>query len=400
MLHKEENQQPPIYSFFFFQALVAVFLVVALLNRQRDLTLLTLLILVIMTGARLWSRVSLRNLFIGISVDRPRLFPDEQLQVDLRIENRKWLPVRFRLEMSVADGRQFGADDVEFRRECGLLWYQQTNMQWRHRLRRRGVYRLAPSRTTAGDLFGFFFTEQRTGRTPIEIVVYPRLMPLKPFAFPKKDVFGVPGAKSPVKDPIYLLGTRDYQHWQPARYIHWKASARRNRLQEKVFEPSSQAKILLLIEVASFAKHDARDDFEQTLEAAASITVQCDHNGYALGFITNGVVIGGSARMPISQGSKSLTAVLDMLARLQMEALQPLRKYVLNDRSIYSGASVICFSCENNAEIQAVGQILKYRKIPMVTVVCHGPAAWETGTTSDRDTVIILEQMAMGAMSS
>lgn len=400
MLHKEENQQPSIYSFFFFQALVAVFLVVGLLNRQRDLTLLTLLILVIMAGARLWSRVSLRNLFVGISVDRPRLFPDEQLQVDVSIKNRKWLPVRLRLEMSVEDGRQFGVDNVEFRRECGLLWYQKTNMQWRHRLHRRGVYHLAPSRTTAGDLFGFFFAEQRTERTPIEIVVYPRLMPLKPFAFPKKNVFGVPGAKSPVQDPIYLLGTRDYQHWQPARYIHWKASARRNRLQQKIFEPSSQAKIFLLIDTASFAEHDARDDFEQTLEAAASITLQCDHHGYALGFMTNGVVIGGRTRIPISQGSKSLIAVLDMLARLRMEALRPLRDDLLNDRSIHSGASVICFSYENNAETKAVEQIFKHRKIPVVTIVCRGPVVSETGATSDRDTVIILGEMAMGTTSS
>ncbi|MBW1691959.1 MAG: DUF58 domain-containing protein, partial [Deltaproteobacteria bacterium] len=49
-----------------------------------------------------------------------------------------------------------------------------------------------------------------------------------------------------------MLGTRDYQNWRPARHIHWKASASHNRLQEKVFEPSEQEKVLLAVEVSQF----------------------------------------------------------------------------------------------------------------------------------------------------
>ncbi len=76
-----------------------------------------------------------------------------------------------------------------------------------------------------------------------------------------RELFGVPGVKSPVKDPVYILGTRDYQPSGPSRHIHWKASARHLKLQEKVFEPSEQEKVLLALEVGSFQKSLANEAF-------------------------------------------------------------------------------------------------------------------------------------------
>lgn len=394
----EENRQPPIFAFFFFQALVAVFLVIALLNRQRDLILLTLLVLVIMAGARIWGRASLRNLSVGVKADQQRLFPGETLQARIRIENRKWLPVRLRLNMFVEEGLA-PVDDASMRiHECGLLWFQRTEFFWNLKACKRGVFYLGPSHTTAGDLLGFYLTAKRAERTPLEIVVYPDLMPLKPFSFPRKDFFGVPGAKSPVQDPIYLLGTRDYQQCQPARYIHWKASARHCRLQEKVFEPSSQAKILLMIDVASFAENQARDDFEMALEAAASITVQCDQKGYALGFLTNGIVPGAAASLPISQGSKTLTAVLEILARLRMEAHGSLKDHLARNMSIHRGAGAVCFSYENHAGVKDVRRFLGGRRIPVSTIVCRRPASDDD--LQNHENVVMLEDIRLGSASS
>ena len=138
--------------------------------------------------------------------------------------------------------------------ESSLWWRQKADFRWELKAQRRGVYPIGPPRITVADLLGFFPKERE--QAPLQIIVYPRIIPLVPFSVPRRDFFGVPGKKSPVKDPIYILGTRDYQHWQPAKYIHWKASARHSRLQEKVFDPSEQEKVLLVLDVTPFSRSE------------------------------------------------------------------------------------------------------------------------------------------------
>jgi uncharacterized protein (DUF58 family) len=91
-----------------------------------------------------------------------------------------------------------------------------------------------------GDLLGFFPRKKQVDDLR-HVVVYPRLIPLKPLVLPRRDVWGIPGAKSPIYDPIYVFGTRDYHHSQPAKYIHWKASARYNFL--AIFYPDCRDRI-------------------------------------------------------------------------------------------------------------------------------------------------------------
>jgi uncharacterized protein (DUF58 family) len=390
------NDRPPpsIYTTLLLQLTAGVFCFIALLNRQRDLVLLTLLILVIMAGARMWSRISLRGLKIHAQVDRSKIFPGEQLAFSVRIENRKWLPVHVYLEMFAANDLP-PTEDSSFTYECGLLWHQTSDFQWHFCGRRRGVFQIGPVQAVAGDALGFYLSAEKADRPPVEIVVYPKLVPLKPIAFPRKDFFGLPGAKSPVLDPIYILGTRDYQHRQPARYIHWKASARHNRLQEKVFEPSSQAKLLFLVDVGSFAKNQARDDFEQALEVVASQMVLCDRSGLALGFSTNGLVREGEADVPVSRGSQKLSIMLEVLARLEIVAQGSLRDHLRLIEPLPWGLSVMSFGYEENGETQALREFFAYRKIPLIQVVNRSDAESPASLMPSWGSLIALKDLQM-----
>ena len=158
-----------------------------------------------------------------------------------------------------------------------------------------------------------------------QIIVYPRLVPLKPFSLPRRDFFGIPGARSPVQDPVYILGTRDYQHGQPAKYIHWKASARHDRLQEKVLESTQQEKVLLVVDADPFAKHNAEEEFERTLEIVASLAARLDRKGHAVGLVTNCSVVGRrSAIVPMARNHQQLPTLLEVLARVQMKSQGPI----------------------------------------------------------------------------
>jgi hypothetical protein len=70
----------------------------------------------------------------------------------------------------------------------------------------------------------------------------------------------------PLPHPFFAMATRDYPIGQPAKYVHWKASPRHHRLQQKIFEPSEKEKILSAVDMDQFTKNKAEEEFEQTLE--------------------------------------------------------------------------------------------------------------------------------------
>jgi hypothetical protein len=201
---------------------------------------------------------------------------------------------------------------------------------------------------------------------------------------PRRDFFGVPGAKSPVQDPIFILGTRDYQHWRPARHIHWKASARHNRLQEKVFEPSEQEKVLLAVEVSQFERDKASESFEQTLEVVGSLAVQSHQRGYAVGLVTNGVVEGGPSVLPIGRSPQQLSSILEILARLKMKAQRSLAETLCGVLEIPWGASCVHFSYEQDTETRATAGYFRHKRIPTLYIVCSSSVSWE----EDKDKLV------------
>jgi uncharacterized protein (DUF58 family) len=215
---------------------------------------------------------------------------------------------------------------------------------------------------------------------------------------PKRDFFGVPGKKSPVKDPIYILGTRDYQHWQPAKYIHWKASARHSRLQEKVFDPSEQEKVLLILDVTPFSRSEEAEAFERALEIIASLAVQFDRKGYAIGLVTNGKMIGGkSALVPLGRNPQQLATILEVLARLRMEPEQDLTATLTRGISLPWGISCICCSLEADETALAIKEHFISRRIPTVFVMSRPLTPASAYRERFRSTIYNSEQLTWGA---
>ena len=371
-----ESRLPSIFIVPLVQILVGICLFIALIHGQRDLTVLALLVLGVTVGARLWGRLSPSGIRCSSMVDKHKVFPGEPLTLDVRAENAKFLPVWLKMSVPVESALDPFSGEVSFTNECGLLWYQRARFTWGLVARRRGVHHVGPPSLKVGDLFGFFPRKKRL-EGDLQVIVYPRVVPLKPVSLPRRDFFGVPGAKSPVQDPVYILGTRDYQHWRPARHIHWKASARHNRLQEKVFEPSEQEKVLLAVEVSQFESDNASEDFERTLEVVGSLAVQSHQKGYAVGLVTNGVVEGGPSILPLGRSPQQLSSVLEFLARLKMRAEGKLADRLYHALELPWGVSCVHFSYIQDEAIQATAQYFSRRRIPMIFVVCSPGAPSE-----------------------
>ena len=366
-----DGQAPRLSSFFLLPpglVLVGILLVIGLLNRQQPLIVLSLLVLGTAGCAKLWARLCGSRLASRTAVDRSRLFPGEPLALTLEVGNRSVLPVALQVATPIG-GFLHPSGASAASGEAGLLWYQTVEFRWMLTASHRGVFRLGGHRCTAGDLFGFFGST-RTADNALEVVVYPRIVPTARFPLPRRDFFGIPGAESPIRDPIYILGTRDYQPGRPAKHIHWKATARHHRLQEKLFEPTEQEKILLAVDVEGFARLGAARDFERTLEAVASVAVRLDREGCAVGLIANGVAEGRTGSVvPIGRHPQQLPTVLEALARLRMEPAVPLLEAVRAGNHLPWGISCVCFSAENGGGTASFLEYFGRRHVPVILFV-------------------------------
>lgn len=368
----QEIREPTIFNSLIILFFVGIILFVALLHRQDDLSLLAILVYIVVGGSKVWSRMSGARIRLNSTMDTRRVFPGESIALETWVENRKWLPVwvkviwsfNHRLEPEEDDGRIVG-------REAAIFWHQTVKFSQHFVARKRGVYPVGPSRIRTSDLLGFFAKEKPTPDAE-QIIVYPHLVPLKPIDIHRCELFGVSGAKSPVQDPIYILGTRDYQPQRPSRHIHWKASARHLRLQEKVFEPSEQAKVLLTLDVESFANSADPACFEHTLEVMASLTVELDKMGYAVGIAANGELTGGNASMTrIKQDPRQVLSILEILARIQKKPKGTLSKTLKKYNGSWRGISCAHFCFEDEPYVKEMEIFFIRQQIPVTFLVYH-----------------------------
>jgi uncharacterized protein (DUF58 family) len=365
----QEERAVSVFFVPLFQFFVGVFLFIALLYGFRELILFTSILLGIGIGANIWSRLSPLHISCDLGMDRLRVFPDETLKLRIQIINAKCLPVMVGIAIRFSSPSiHVDHEEEGFEAACGLLWYQRCRFQKELTFTRRGVYRLGPPGIMVGDLFGFYKREKQV-ESSIEVIVYPRIRGVRPVSLPKRDFYGTPGARGLVEDPVYIYGTRDYQPGRPVRRIHWKASARYNRMQEKLCEPAEREKAMLLLEVGRFAEARAEEAFERTIEEAASYAAWLDRKGRALGFAANSVLTGGrSPVIPVARGPGQLALILEALARVTIRPEGGLLEILSRVYPLPWGVTCLIFSCEPCEATTRIEASLRHRKIPAVVL--------------------------------
>ena len=365
----------------FSQVVIGILLFVALLHSQQALALTLLLLLVIIVGTRFWGRACIDRITLDTTIDYHRLFPGDTCTLAIRVQNKSWLPAWLKIDLSADSAftvSNNGISDPLPAREISLLWYQQAVDTWKLKAIRRGVYQVGASHIRAGDFFGFFLRDQYLNNF-LEILVYPRLIPIHLISLARREVWGVPGPVHPVKDPIYLLGTQDYQHIQPARYIHWKASARLNCLQEKLFESTSQEKILLLFDVESYVRNDGEEQFERTIEVVASLGLKLMGRGHTVGLLTNGRLTNGDQRIiPLSTSRYQAQALLELLATITMNASEGFSTTLSRCAHMLWNVSCIYFSYSCDQSAVDIDKKLQERFLPRAFVTSECVSENET----------------------
>ncbi len=363
----------PLSSVFtdrFFRFLVFILLFISLLYEQKNLILISILILAMFYTSKLWSYLSVKNIHYSFDAEKKKGFPGESILLQATIFNNKFLPIWLKLTIPI-DNRLLSSDSKDecLSEEFSLPWHDHSFWQWKLTARNRGCYQVGPPYLETGDLLGLFQQRKYLSQS-VEMIIYPKTISLNLLSSPVKELFGKPGLNSPIKDPIYPIATQDYYHGDPAKYIHWKASARHDRLQSKVFDPSSQKKTLLIVDVSSFKKTKHEDLFEKTLEAVAAIAIEFDRQGSPYGILSNGKIAGDyNYSLSIATGPEQLSMSMELLARLQLESVGSMQEILFKKDTIPEGTGCIYCTFNLNKRNIQITEFLKQRHIPVYFMI-------------------------------
>ncbi len=362
-----------------FRFLVLVLLFLAPLFEQKNLILISLLILTMFYGCKLWCHWSAKNIYYSFDTEKKKGFPGETISLQAKVFNNKLLPVWIKLLIPM-DSKLIASEEKgnSLGEEFSLLWYDQFLGQWKLTAQHRGCFQIGPPFLESGDLLGFF--QQREYLSPsVEVIIYPKLISLNFLSAPVRELFGKPGIDSPVKDPIYPIATCDYQYGEPAKFIHWNASARHNRLQSKVFDSSAQRKTLLIIDVASFPKKGQEELFEKTLEVIAAMVMEFSNQGNSYRILSNGKLVGNSlASLAMGSGPEQLSRAMELLARLQLKATDSMQN-ILSKEAIPGGTGCIYVTYRLHRKNIQTAEWLREHHLPVYFmiakpsrhIICH-----------------------------
>ncbi|MBM3136084.1 MAG: DUF58 domain-containing protein [Chloroflexi bacterium] len=318
--------------------LLGVLLVGGLL-RQPALVIIALLTLFTVGVAWAWNRYALVGVEYQRALSETRVFPGETVGLTVRLANRKLVPLAW-LEMADEFPKKLpllkGKLEVSSRPTIGYLahlaslhWYERVSWRYELTAAARGYYAFGPLTLRSGDAFGLFQQEERREQMD-HLIVYPRLVSLERLGIPSKHPLGE--TKSPQRifeDPSRTIGVRDYRREDSLRRIHWKATARRQQLQVRVYEPTATQQLAIFLNVATFLEAWQGIEpelLESAITVAASLASEALEQRYAVGLYANCSLPESdqTIKLPPGRSPGQLTAILEALAKASGFAITPL----------------------------------------------------------------------------
>ena len=357
------------------------------------------LCLLLVAGAAVWTWTSLGQLRLSRQTRTLRAQVGQLFEERLAIHNdgrlpKLWLEVRDHSDLPGHEASQVVAA-LDAGQERG--WVVRTLCL------RRGRYRLGPIGLTSGDPFGLFQVTRHVARTA-NVVIYPGTVDLPAFALP---LGLLPGGDALRRRTHYVTANastvRDYAPGDSFNRIHWRSTARRDRLMAKEFELDPQADVWLFLDgerVAQVTREVALPEFRVSdrwwealdkLQHAAALPPSTEEYGVSVAaslaqyFIRHdravGLVAFGRTREVIQpdRGERQLLRLLETLAVFQAAGSVPLREaLVLEGSHLPRGATGIVITPSRDMRWVLETQALKRRGLRLAAVVLD-PATFGEG---------------------
>ena len=348
-------------------------LVLAVAFGQTGLALICALLLASAGTASLWSRWALARVSYERSLSQSMAFPGDELQLTIKITNRKLLPLaslqvldRLPASLALSGNAVFsGTRQAQvLQRRTSLRWYE--SVTWRYTLRpkARGAYRIGPVQLLSGDPFGLYSADADR-EIYSSLLVYPLLLSLPELGLPARNPIGDTRAPSLLRDPMRTIGVRDYAPSDPLKDVHWAATARTGTLQTRVYEPTTSRTLALFLDLDTFEYYYEGIDpelVERMISATATLAREGLAAGYAVGLYVNGAPAEYEhlARLPAGRSPAQLSLIMETLARLTTYSVTTIgRLLMLTATELRPGTTVLLVGSVNSEPTRAARRRLR-----------------------------------------
>lgn len=327
---------------------LSVVLFVALVQNHHYFTAIVSLALALAFFAKVLSRIMLQKVYGRLSLAQRHFFPGDSGVINIEISNNKLVPLFWaHAEVLIPPGvimtNDNGSENAELAFDFSLSSWTEASFRPAFICRNRGYYPLKNLTLFSGDLFGLY--RQKAEFTSAEaIIVYPRLYLLKDWkVFSLYPTGGVSFKEQLFHDHTRTMGVRDYSTSDEFRHIHWKASARRDRLQVKVFEPTTTGQLILFLPREEFAD---KQELENAICMLAAIGRDAVGEGNSVGLISNCVLAdsGNMAVVSPDSNKNGMDVLLESFAKINFQAGKPWDTFFPTILNQLHGGTTIVFA--------------------------------------------------------
>jgi uncharacterized protein (DUF58 family) len=388
-------------KFWFISFFFIIFLTIAILTNEIILLRIFYFCTFLLIFSWFWAFYSLRG------INLKRISRSYHLQVDMLFRERFEIINKFtfrRLWIELID--QSNIPGYECSRVIQFLGPKtERSYQSRTLLIQRGEFTLGPTILRSGDPFGFF-TSERIFPAESKLIVLPKVIDLQEFVSPPGQLSGGRAIrKSTYEITPYAASVRDYQPGDSLNRVHWRSTAKRNRLMVKEFEQEPQANIWIFLDAQSdiqINQHESIeesyvgkysewqrkeqvelpvDTFEYGVCIAASLTKYFIRMGRAVGFVSSGKEL---IYFSSERGDRQFGKIVETLSYIKPDGSLPLFGLVDSQSSNLSrGNTVILITTTNQKNIDATSDNLIRRGMKVVLVILDAVTFGSTTPSQD-----------------
>lgn len=344
--------------------LVGLLLLISVVIRSGLLFFFALALLLAAIASWVWERYSLERVEYRRWFTPARAFFGEQVDFTVEVVNRKalplaWLQVEDEIprQLEPVKGRStptYKPDRSNLTNLLSLRWYERVRRHFQIRCDVRGYHAFGPVELRSGDMFGFS-SRQSTLPGQDYLLVYPKVVPISQLGLPSKEPFGDMKARQWIfEDPLRTVGVRDYVYGDSPRRIDWKATARTQELQVRVYEPTTTYRLVVMLNLNTYGSYwwqgFVADLLELAIVAAASVANWAIEQGYQVGLYANAEMLVNDrtherVRVTPSRDPEQLTQILEALAKVSPFTTMPLEHLLqLEARELPYGATIVVVS--------------------------------------------------------
>ena len=205
------------------------------------------------------------------------IFEDDTVAVEIRLSSRSLLP---KIVVTLHDDCPLAAPGEEPQGYLiGALRPRGSAVaSYKVRCYRRGLYSFRPLRVGTAAPFGLF-RSRRTITAPLEATVYPKVLPVE--ASPYQGALQGDSPSLRVPGPIgEVRGSREFQHSDHLRNIHWRNSARRGKLMVREFDQPPQGELRIAFNPGVDLGKGRDTTLEYAIKIAASLAQRSFREGW------------------------------------------------------------------------------------------------------------------------